>query len=226
MRKPRRVLRQRRHQRQGRRRRGDHDVLVQRTDRGPDHQAQARQVSNVRTRQAGSASGPPNRQSPFCMPKLNQGDADAQYDLGASYDNGQGVPQSDAEAAKWYRRAADQGFACRSGQRSLPSLLLVASGVDYDCTKVAWRMIALASAVVWRARVAHPLSNEGETTLLYFASVLDCRSCLLRARCCPNMPARRIPRRRGSGCGSHARSRRRPIPDPVRGRYCTRLGGS
>ena len=38
------------------------------------------------------------------------------------------------------------------------------------------------------------LVNDGETTLLYFASVLDCRSCLLRARCCPNMPARRIPR--------------------------------
>ncbi len=38
------------------------------------------------------------------------------------------------------------------------------------------------------------LVNDGETTLLYFASVLDCRSCLLRARCCPKMTPRRIPR--------------------------------
>ncbi len=38
------------------------------------------------------------------------------------------------------------------------------------------------------------LVNDGETTLLYFASVLDCRSCPLKARCCPKMPARRIPR--------------------------------
>jgi transposase len=38
------------------------------------------------------------------------------------------------------------------------------------------------------------LVNDGETTLLYFASVLDCRSCLLRARCCPKAPLRRIPR--------------------------------
>jgi transposase len=38
------------------------------------------------------------------------------------------------------------------------------------------------------------LVNDGETTLLYFASVLDCRSCPLKARCCPNMAARRIPR--------------------------------
>ena len=38
------------------------------------------------------------------------------------------------------------------------------------------------------------LVNDGETTLLYFASVLDCRICPLRARCCPRTPARRIPR--------------------------------
>ena len=38
------------------------------------------------------------------------------------------------------------------------------------------------------------LVNDGETTLLYFASVLDCRSCPLKVRCCPKMPARRIPR--------------------------------
>ncbi len=38
------------------------------------------------------------------------------------------------------------------------------------------------------------LVNDGETTLLYFASVLDCRICLLKGRCCPNMPARRVPR--------------------------------
>ncbi len=38
------------------------------------------------------------------------------------------------------------------------------------------------------------LVNDGETTLLYFASVLDCRVCPLRARCCPRTPARRVPR--------------------------------
>ena len=38
------------------------------------------------------------------------------------------------------------------------------------------------------------LVNDGETTLLYFASVLDCRSCLLKARCCPKRLPRKIPR--------------------------------
>jgi transposase len=37
------------------------------------------------------------------------------------------------------------------------------------------------------------LVNDGET-FLYLASLRDCRSCPLKARCCPNMPSRRIPR--------------------------------
>ena len=37
------------------------------------------------------------------------------------------------------------------------------------------------------------LVNDGET-LLYLASTSDCRSCLLKTQCCPNMPLRRIPR--------------------------------
>jgi transposase len=37
------------------------------------------------------------------------------------------------------------------------------------------------------------LVNGGET-LLYVASTRDCRNCPLKPRCCPNMPARRIPR--------------------------------
>ena len=40
-----------------------------------------------------------------------QGDADAQYNLGAMYVTGRGVPQDDAEALRWYRLAAEQGNA-------------------------------------------------------------------------------------------------------------------
>ncbi len=43
--------------------------------------------------------------------KAAQGDADAQFNLGVMYENGQGVPQGYAEAVKWYRKAAEQGFA-------------------------------------------------------------------------------------------------------------------
>ncbi len=44
-------------------------------------------------------------------PLAEQGDADAQFNLGVMYDIGQGVAQDYAEAAKWYRRGAEQGDA-------------------------------------------------------------------------------------------------------------------
>ena len=40
-----------------------------------------------------------------------QGDAQAQFNLGVVYANGRGVRQDDAEAVRWYRQAAAQGFA-------------------------------------------------------------------------------------------------------------------
>ena len=56
------------------------------------------------------------------------------------------------------------------------------------------RDTANAGALAFRRSGDPNIGSFAETTLLYFASVLDCRSCLLRARCCPKMPARRIPR--------------------------------
>ena len=38
-----------------------------------------------------------------------QGDADAQYDLGLCYYSGDGVEQDKSEAVKWSRKAAEQG---------------------------------------------------------------------------------------------------------------------
>ena len=41
----------------------------------------------------------------------DQGDVDAQFNLGVIYENGYGVPENDALAVKWYRKAANQGYA-------------------------------------------------------------------------------------------------------------------
>ena len=42
--------------------------------------------------------------------RAEQGDAEAQFKLGAMYDFGRsGLLQDDAEAARWYRLAAEQG---------------------------------------------------------------------------------------------------------------------
>ncbi|WP_321323999.1 SPOR domain-containing protein [uncultured Parasphingorhabdus sp.] len=39
----------------------------------------------------------------------NQGDADAQFNMGQAYKLGRGVPQDLAQAGNWYKKAADQG---------------------------------------------------------------------------------------------------------------------
>jgi len=39
----------------------------------------------------------------------DRGDADAQYNLGVMFNNGDGVAQNYSEALKWHRKAADQG---------------------------------------------------------------------------------------------------------------------
>ena len=43
--------------------------------------------------------------------KAEQGDADAQFNLGLRYVSGEGVPKNHKEAVKWYRLSAEQGFA-------------------------------------------------------------------------------------------------------------------
>ncbi|SDT87089.1 hypothetical protein SAMN05216296_0086 [Pseudomonas pohangensis] len=45
------------------------------------------------------------------QPLAEQGNADAQFNLGLMYFNGTGVPQDDQLALKWFRLSADQGDA-------------------------------------------------------------------------------------------------------------------
>ena len=42
------------------------------------------------------------------LPLAEQGDADAQYNLGVMYNEGEGVPQDYKEATKWFRLAAEE----------------------------------------------------------------------------------------------------------------------
>ncbi len=44
------------------------------------------------------------------VPLAERGNAVAQYNLGLMYANGQGVVQDGKQAAKWYRKAAEQGL--------------------------------------------------------------------------------------------------------------------
>lgn len=71
-----------------------------------------------------------------------QGDANAQSNLGWMYDNGFGVLEDDKEAAKWYRLAADQGEA--GAQFNLGWMYAYGLGVLED-DKEAVRLYRLAA---------------------------------------------------------------------------------
>ena len=71
-----------------------------------------------------------------------QGDAAAQYNLGIMYDNGQGVPEDDVEAVKWYTLAAKQGYA--SAQYNLGLMYRYGEGVPQDYAEaVKWYTLAV-----------------------------------------------------------------------------------
>ena len=74
-------------------------------------------------------------------PLAEAGDASAQFILGVMYFTGQGVPQDDAEAVKWYRLAADQGNA--NAQSFLGDMYESGKGVPQDDAEaVKWYRLA------------------------------------------------------------------------------------
>ena len=59
-----------------------------------------------------------------------QGDAEAQCNLGIMYYNGEGVPQDYKDAVKWCRKAAEQGLA--EAQSNLGTMYANGEGVPQD----------------------------------------------------------------------------------------------
>jgi len=64
------------------------------------------------------------------QPLAEQGDANAQYNLGILYHKGRGIPQDDVQARKWYGKAAAQGLA--KAQFSLGTLYFNGEGGPKD----------------------------------------------------------------------------------------------
>jgi TPR repeat protein len=75
-------------------------------------------------------------------PLAESGNALAQNYMGVLYDNGQGVPQDDAQAVAWYQKAADQGDP--RGQTNLGAAYETGRGVTRD----------LRQAVKWHRKAA------------------------------------------------------------------------
>ena len=66
----------------------------------------------------------------YDLKEADQGNPWAQYKLGIRYSNGDGVPQDDAEAFKWFKLAADQGYPY--AQAMLGIMYMNGDGVRQD----------------------------------------------------------------------------------------------
>ncbi len=83
--------------------------------------------------QAASGKNPAALQS--LQAAADNGDANAQFQLGFLYAQGQGVPQDYAQAASWFRKAADQGDAL--AQTSLGVMYANGQGVPRNYAQAA-----------------------------------------------------------------------------------------
>ncbi len=77
------------------------------------------------------------------LPVANGGDALAQIIVGGMYAKGQGVPEDDVEAVRWFRLSADQGNA--DGQAALATVYQAGIGVTRDYAE-AMRWFQAAAA--------------------------------------------------------------------------------
>jgi len=73
----------------------------------------------------------------------DHGDAEAQFQMGVRYHNGEGVPQDDAQAVQWFLRSAEQGHV--DAQSHLGAYYWAGRGVPEDLSQAyIWSDIALA----------------------------------------------------------------------------------
>lgn len=85
--------------------------------------------------------------------RAEQGDAEAQWQMGVRYHDGEGVPQSDAQAMQWFQRAAEQGHV--DAQSHLGAYYWAGRGVPKDLSQsYFWSRIAMAQGdEISKARV-------------------------------------------------------------------------
>ena len=80
----------------------------------------------------------------------DQGDAEAQFNLGIAYANGQGVLKDEAEAVRWFRLAAEQGDAM--AQFNLGIMYANGQGVlKDDAEAVKWFRLAAEQGYAQRS---------------------------------------------------------------------------
>lgn len=92
-----------------------------------------------------------------------QGNAEAQRNLGRAYDNGYGVPIDDVEAVKWFLMAAEQGLA--AAQANLGVMYYLGEGVPKnDIVACMWWILGSAqsnkSAMIGMDGISKEITEE------------------------------------------------------------------
>lgn len=95
--------------------------------------------------------------------RAEKGDAAAQASFGAMYEHNRGgVTENHAEAARWYRKAAVQGFAM--AQHNLGTMCLDGRGVRKDVVEAAkWFRKAADQGFDWSQYVLGQMYEDGVT---------------------------------------------------------------
>jgi len=90
---------------------------------------------------------------PDLLAKAQAGDAQAQFNLGYFYQEGQGVHRDYDQARNWYRKAAEQGFS--NAQLNLGMLYFEGHGVHRDYSQAA----------IWFRKAAEKGNADGQFNL-------------------------------------------------------------
>ena len=93
-----------------------------------------------------------------------QGNVEAQSEIGTMYALGQGVPQDYAQAAYWRRKAAEQGDAV--AQSKLGTMYAIGQGVTQDT----------AQAMMWIRKAADQGDADAQNNLANMLADLDSKN--------------------------------------------------
>ena len=100
-----------------------------------------------------------------------QGFANAQYNLGVMYDQGQGVAQDYKEAVRWYRKAAEQGHA--SSQFILGSMYDNGQGVPQDYVQAHMWFNLAASQSSGEDRENSARNRDAMTSIMTYEQIAE-----------------------------------------------------
>jgi TPR repeat protein len=89
-------------------------------------------------------------------PLAEKGDVNAQYNMGVMYDLGHGVPMNKAQAAVWYRKAADKGYG--TAMLNLADIIIEHARGPADLVPAyTWLLLAANREPSARANAMHNL---------------------------------------------------------------------